>query len=276
MTRLHRAAFAILLTIAVASIAGCGSDEPTPTPGPTLTPTQGPFVELHPAYAEPFVMSPPLDAAFIGPDGYQIRFRSVLADSRCPADAACLVPDIAILEFEILESATAIAATHQLFFDSGPSIETVGGYDIQVLALEPEPSELTSPSDYRATLLVTETASIVDAEVALTISAVSTSVGEPVEVTAQIEATNHTQYTLLIGSAVVSIVRDNGVPLRGSQTPVVEVLGASVSAGVVSWVITGTEPGTFRFTVAIVGEAEDGDGAAAFIQGSEAFTLTFD
>jgi hypothetical protein len=275
MTQLRPAVLIMLVTIAVATLAACGSDEPTPTPDPTATSTPSTLVELHPAYAEPFEMRLPRNSAIIDAEGYRIDFKSVLADNRCPVGAECLVPNVAIVELDIVESSGSPAAARQLFFDSGPSVVAVGEYDIQLLALEPQAGQAATPSDYRVTMLVTRRAAQADAELDLTVSATAAKVGELVEVVARMPETTHTQYTLIIEGLVGSIVRRDGNQLRGSQTPILDVSDLDVDVGTVTWSIVGTEPGEFRFVVMVAGQVGGSGGQTQFVRATQRFTLSF-
>jgi hypothetical protein len=274
MTRLRATALVTLLIVALATLVACGSDESTPEP--TATPTPSPRVDLHPVYAEPFVMRLPHNSAIIDADGYRIDFKSVLADNRCPVGTECLVPNVAIVELEIVESSASTAVTRQLFFDSGPSIVSIGGYDIQLLALEPQAGQAASPNDYRVTMLVTQVAAQADAELDLTVSTTAAMVGEPVEVFARMPATTHTQYTLVIEGLVASIASHDGTQVRGPQTPIVDVRDVDVDAGTVTWSVVGTEPGEFSFEVTIAGQAGGSGEQTQFVRATQRFTLAFD
>lgn len=278
MTRPRLSFLVILLTFTLTALAGCESDERSPTPPeltPTPTPTLRPHADLHTFLGEPFEMRLPRYSAYVG-DEFRVDFKSILADSRCPIDAACLVPNLAIIELGVLESTSSTVATHQVFFDSGASVTTIGGYDIQVLALEPAAAEVTSPTDYRLTLLVTETPSLAPVDVDLTISTNDTTVGAPITIAANLAGTTHTQYMLLVEQAVVSVVRHDGTQVRGSQTPVIELRAANVHEGVSTWSIVGMEPDIYNFRVIVSGEAVDGSSARKFIRASREFTITIE
>ena len=115
-------------------------DESSPT---------GPAVPL----SERFVLAPGGAAAIAG---VSVQFVGVSGDSRCPADALCILGGDAIVEMRVLDAGAV--ASYELH--TGDKQRASAGHRdlrIELLELQPYPfsARPINPSDYRATLVVT-------------------------------------------------------------------------------------------------------------------------
>jgi hypothetical protein len=124
--------------LAMVVLAGC--DE-----GPTA-----PTVGLN----QEFVLAPG-EVAKIADTGLHIRFSGVQGDSRCPADAFCILGGDALVRIEVLSFGGG-RREHDLHTgDLRPVVHE--GVTIALVKLEPYPfsSRTIQPNEYRATLRVT-------------------------------------------------------------------------------------------------------------------------
>ena len=99
------------------------------------------------------VVLAPGEAAPIA-SGLALRFLRVDGDSRCPADALCVLGGDAVVRIEIV--ADGQTAERELHTGNNQPV-TYGGLRIELLQLAPYPfsARPIEPGEYRATLLVT-------------------------------------------------------------------------------------------------------------------------
>lgn len=256
----------LVIPVLVLAMAACSSSA---TPTPTLSPN----ADLHPTLGEPFVMRIG-NSAFIDANGYRIDFVSVPSDSRCPKDAQCMQPDVALIGLKVRESATADAVSHNVFFDSSPSTETVGAYTIQVLGLQPRIEDVTDSANYVVTLLVTKPVDAPTLNPQVSYSASSAHPGDEVTFTAKSDGSGLTQYTLLANNVVIGILRYDGTLARGSQAPAIELAKWSADANQASWTIKSQDASDLTMTVEVSGKAKADSGGDAFISGSATMHLS--
>ncbi len=126
------------LIFCLLAATGCDSSDPT-----------GPTVPLN----EQFVLAPD-ETATILDAGIRIRFVGVSGDSRCPADAVCVLGGDAIVQIEVLSFGAGLQPYELHTGDMGPVQH--GNLTIALVQLEPYPfsARTIQPSDYRATLRV--------------------------------------------------------------------------------------------------------------------------
>lgn len=101
-----------------------------------------------------FVLAPG-EVAQVADAGIQIRFVGVRGDSRCPADAVCILGGDALVRIEVLSFGEG-RRDHDLHTgDQRPVVHK--GFTIALVKLEPYPfsSRTIQPDEYRATLRVT-------------------------------------------------------------------------------------------------------------------------
>jgi hypothetical protein len=126
----------LLLGVCLLSVTAClGTSPASPTP-----------------IDREVVLAPGQTAAIAS--GLTIRFQGVLGDSRCPADAMCVLGGNATVRLDILADGTTIERELHTGNDVPVSYE---GVTIALVALAPYPfsARTIDPSDYRATLHVT-------------------------------------------------------------------------------------------------------------------------
>src|SRR4051812_68614 len=121
-------------------IAGCGDSNPLTDPS-------------RPVNAQ-FVLAPGESTRIEG-TAFQLRFRGVVGDSRCPADALCILGGDAIVRIDIVETGQP-ATSYELHTGSLQPVRH-DNMTITLLELAPYPfsSRTIAPDDYRATLRAT-------------------------------------------------------------------------------------------------------------------------
>ena len=95
------------------------------------------------------------EAAAIQGTGYRIQFVGVIGDSRCPADAVCILGGDAIVQTRVLEGGAS--TEYELHTgDSARAFAVHRDLRIELRQLQPYPfsSRTIDPSEYRATLVV--------------------------------------------------------------------------------------------------------------------------
>jgi hypothetical protein len=261
----------LVAAIAITAISAC-ADQATPTP------TLAPNVDIHP-YGVPFDLRV-ADSAFLFADGepYRLDLASIASDSRCPAAAECLRPDVAVIEVTLTDLApNGGTETHNLFFDSGRSEAAVGPFTVQVLELTPTVGEVTSPADYVVTLLTHETPAEKSLDVQVGSSATRAQVRDRVTYTARASSAtgplSHAQYTLTASNAVVGITRDDGTLTRGSQTAVIELVEWTADDEGASWTIEVLSVGEFEMEVSILASIAGGQ-SVVWGQGGDSASLS--
>ena len=101
-----------------------------------------------------FVLGPG-EVASVENTGLRIRFVGVRGDSRCPADAVCILGGDAVVGIEVLSFG---GGRHEYELHTGDLRPVVHeGFTIALVKLEPYPfsAQTVQPKDYRATLRVT-------------------------------------------------------------------------------------------------------------------------
>ena len=101
-----------------------------------------------------FVLAPG-ETAKVADTGIRIRFVGVLGDSRCPADAVCILGGDAIVRIEVLSFGGGL---HEYDLHTGDLRPVVHeGFTIGLVNLMPYPfsSKTIQPNEFRATLRVT-------------------------------------------------------------------------------------------------------------------------
>jgi hypothetical protein len=129
----------LLLCLLAATVVTACDESPT---GPTVIIDQR------------FTLAPGETASVQG-YGVRLRFEGVTGDSRCPADALCIMGGDAIVRV----SASGDAASLSLELHTGDASRasvTYGNVKVALVELQPYPfsSRTIDPGDYRATLLV--------------------------------------------------------------------------------------------------------------------------
>jgi hypothetical protein len=129
----------LVLLACAASLAACTSDSPGAATGPVN-------VRL--------VLAPG-ETAGVGDTGIQLRFQGVFGDSRCPADAICILGGDAIVRVDVLPERGAAQVVDLHTGDLRPVRH--GDLTIALENLSPYPfsSRTIAPGEYRATLRVT-------------------------------------------------------------------------------------------------------------------------
>ena len=95
------------------------------------------------------------EVAQVADAGIQIRFVGVRGDSRCPADAVCILGGDALVRIEVLSFGEGRRDYDLHTGDSRPVVHK--GFTIALVKLEPYPfsSRTIQPDEYRATLRAT-------------------------------------------------------------------------------------------------------------------------
>lgn len=129
----------VVLVLAMCALAAC-DESPT-----------GPTVGLN----QDFVLAPG-EAAKVADTGFSIRFLDVRGDSRCPADAVCILGGDAVVRIEVLSFGGGRQGYELHTGDLRPVAHE--GLTIALVNLAPYPfsSQPIQPNDYRATLRVTQ------------------------------------------------------------------------------------------------------------------------
>lgn len=128
----------IVLAFAMFALAACDKSPTAPTVGLT----------------QEFVLAPG-EVAKVADTGLRIRFLGVRGDSRCPADAVCILGGDALVRIEVLSFG---GGRHEYDLHTGDLRPVVHeGFTIALVKLEPYPfsSQTVQPNEYRATLRVT-------------------------------------------------------------------------------------------------------------------------
>ncbi len=86
----------------------------------------------------------------------QVRFERVESDSRCPSDVTCIWAGDAALTLAMGERSPSTPFLLHTNGQAGATRATVGGYEVEVSALDPSPVSTTrsDPQAYRLTLVV--------------------------------------------------------------------------------------------------------------------------
>lgn len=128
-----------LMAVAVAVMLTAACDESSPT---------GPSAGL----GQDVVLAPG-EVAFVEGTGLRIRFDRVLGDSRCPADAVCILGGDAIVRITVFEGGTT--REHDLHTGSMAPVQQ-NQWTISLTMLSPYPfsGQPIDPAAYRATLRV--------------------------------------------------------------------------------------------------------------------------
>ena len=106
-----------------------------------------------------FTMKVGEDVVFKGED-LEIRFLSVVEDSRCPKGEQCITEGKAKIELQLKRSQKQ-PVTMELNTSSGTQKANYDGYEVKIIGLEPYPKMGGSikPADYVLTVLVSKNAS---------------------------------------------------------------------------------------------------------------------
>lgn len=128
----------LILILCLLAVSAC--DEPSPT-GPTV------------AANERFTLAPG-EVATVRDVDLRIRFVTVTNDSRCPADAVCILGGDALVHISVFDGGAT--STYELHTgDSSRATVTHNQIRIGLVELQPYPfsSRTIAPGDYRATLV---------------------------------------------------------------------------------------------------------------------------
>ena len=128
----------VVLVFAMLALVACDESPTAPTVG----------------LNQEFVLAPG-EVAKVADTGLGIRFLGVRGDSRCPADAVCILGGDAIVRIEVLSFG---GGRHEYDLHTGGLRPVVHeGFTIALVKLEPYPfsSQTVQPNEYRATLRVT-------------------------------------------------------------------------------------------------------------------------
>jgi hypothetical protein len=103
-----------------------------------------------------FTLSPGSVAVIAGTD-LRVQFVEVTGDSRCPADATCILGGDALVHVRVAGAGSAATPYELHTGDSSRAAAMHGSYRVALEELQPYPfsSRTIQPGDYRATLLVT-------------------------------------------------------------------------------------------------------------------------
>lgn len=125
-----------VLVVLVSALACSGSSPTAPAP-----PSR-----------QQFVLGPGQSAAIQG-TAYALRFDAVEGDSRCPADALCVLGGDAVVKVSVL---TATSAQAYELRTGAMQPFTYADLTVSLVQLDPYPfsARPIAPEDYRATLLV--------------------------------------------------------------------------------------------------------------------------
>lgn len=119
--------------------AGCGNDDSPTAPTPSTT---------------TITLAPGGQANALG---LIVVFERVVSDSRCPADALCVLLGDAVVALNL--SLGGVGSPYELYaVDATKRRVTYQGYQVELSTLQPYPlaSRPTDPTAYRATLVVTK------------------------------------------------------------------------------------------------------------------------
>jgi hypothetical protein len=99
----------------------------------------------------------PGDVAVVNGADIRVRFMRVTGDSRCPADAVCILGGDAIVHILAGEDSASSSSYELHTGDSSRASVVHGTARISLVELQPYPfsSRTIAPDDYRATLTVT-------------------------------------------------------------------------------------------------------------------------
>lgn len=128
----------VVLVFAMFALVACDESPTAPTVG----------------LNQEFVLAPG-KVAKVAATGLRIRFAGVRGDSRCPADAVCILGGDALVGIEVLSFG---GGRHEYDLHTGDLRPVVHeGFTIALVNLVPYPfsSQTIQPNDYRATLRVT-------------------------------------------------------------------------------------------------------------------------
>jgi hypothetical protein len=131
-----------VLALAVCLLVVTACDERSPT-GPTVSFNQ-------------HVTLAPTEVATVDGTSVRLQFVAVTGDSRCPADALCILGGDALVE--VRASSGSSTTTYQLHTgNSSLAFATHDSVRFALVELQPYPfsSRTISPGDYRATLEIT-------------------------------------------------------------------------------------------------------------------------
>jgi hypothetical protein len=128
----------IVVVLVLVSALACSGSSPTAPVPPSR---------------QQFVLGPGQSAAVQGTT-LALRFDAVVGDSRCPADALCVLGGDAIVKVSVV---TATSAQAYELRTGAMQPFTYADLTVSLVQLEPYPfsARPIEPSDYRATLLVT-------------------------------------------------------------------------------------------------------------------------
>jgi hypothetical protein len=135
-----RAMRPLIVLFCLLAVTGCDENSPL-----------GPTVNL----SERFTLAPG-EAARVQDTSVSVQFSMVTGDSRCPADAVCILGGDAIVHIQVLDGgATSPYELHT--GDANRAAATHKQLRISLVELQPYPfsSRTIAPGDYRATLTVT-------------------------------------------------------------------------------------------------------------------------
>ena len=131
---------AALLVLCLLGATACDENSPT-----------GPTVPLD----ERFTLAPG-DVGVVEGADVRLRFVRVSGDSRCPADAVCILGGDALVHVLVIDANGA--DEYELHTgDSDRAAVSHGGLRVTLIELQPYPfsSRTIAPAEYRATLIVT-------------------------------------------------------------------------------------------------------------------------
>jgi hypothetical protein len=130
-----------LLLICLLFVTGCDENSPI-----------GPTVVLN----ERFTLGPG-EAAVVNGAGLRIQFLRVTGDSRCPADAVCILGGDAIVHVRMFDDRGGSSAYELHTGDESRASVVRGDLRLALVELQPYPfsSRTIAPGDYRATFTMT-------------------------------------------------------------------------------------------------------------------------
>ncbi len=143
----------VVILTAITLIAACSSDEPDAPPTVTPVPQQ----TTRAAPGETVTLAPGQSAEIDG-ENVELAFYQVVDESRCPAGAQCITAGTATVLMSLTGSDFDSGQISFFVPPGGSSTAVAGPYDVNLIALEPDPPPEggVDEGDYRVSFSVTK------------------------------------------------------------------------------------------------------------------------